>query len=169
VPKPQTKPRPETLTKMHAARDALIAESKAANPKATNHNPTAQQLGDRMGVSKSRASTLLAAAGLPSHKVSIVPVRADVSRPIPKSHGGVARIVVANLRALYKAELAKPSPRSDAALAKAAGFAGRPDTAAARFRKVIAGTGAPPSLAVLERFAAAFGVEVEALVKKRES
>lgn len=153
------------LTKFLATRDAMIAESKAADPKRPNHNPNTVQLAERLGLTRERVRQLLQAAGLPSSKVSIVPARVDVTK-LPKGHRGLERVVLENLRRLYKAELAAKEPRSDASLAVAAGFGGRPDQAAARFRKVIAGTANPPSLALLERLAAAFKVEPEELVRR---
>lgn len=158
------KPRDETVAALVAAREELIAEAQRADPRALDHRPTARQLADRLGVSRARVYKLLAATDIVVGKPA--PARADLSRSISPRLRGLERVVAENLRRLYRRELDRPEPRSDAELAAAAGITRRNrQAAAAEFRRWIEGQGRAPSIRMLASLAAAFGVEPEELVR----
>jgi hypothetical protein len=118
--------------------------------------PTTTELGDELGISRERASQLLAAAGLPTYRTSIKLKRAEL-KPIPREIKGSARVLLENIRRLYRAEIKRDDARSDAEFGRLFGASGRPDQMAAQFRRLLSGR-RPPPVIIVDLAAAAFNL-----------
>jgi len=136
------------VRRFEAAREKLTAELDRA--------PTGAEMAERLDYSRQRVSQIAAWLELPRGQRAAA-ARVDLTQPIPPERDELQTRLLLNLRRLYALEL-QGAARSDGELGIAAGYKGRPDQAAAEFRKAFTGQRAP-TVAICRKMARAFGVD----------
>lgn len=136
------------MRRFEAAREKLTAELDRA--------PTGAEMAERLDYSRQRVSQIAAWLELPRGQRAAA-ARVDLTQPIPPERDELQTRLLLNLRRLYALEL-QGAARSDGELGIAAGYKGRPDQAAAEFRKAFTGQRAP-TVAICRKMARAFGVD----------
>lgn len=146
-----------TRTRVLTIRKRLAAELGRA--------PMSTEIIAEMGAgapTQQRVRQILAAAGVQTY--AIKPNKAMTKGPIGPARKPIERIVIANIRRLYKRELKSDSPRSDKQLSLDGGFSTDPVHAAGVFRRFFDGS-REISLDSVAKFAALFGVDYRELFK----
>lgn len=117
----------------------------------------------RRKVTSARVRQLLSEANKHAYTYTVKPNKAPIDEPINPERSEIEQLVIANIRRLYRLEMAKDRPRSDIEMAHAGEFSTRAD-AANSFRRYFNG-GHSIGMRAVARFGKAFGVPVHELFR----